>query len=656
MLFTAGIGLASATDYYVSPNGNNANNGLSVSNAWATPSYAAKQILPGDTIYLMDGTWYNEHIVPARSGTAASPITIKAYNGMPKLDGNDYSSTGGIAINLRGYDYWNVDGLSFEDYATGVYMRNTNGCNVDNSKFYRLYTSSVAFVDTQNSGMDNNDISYIRWNSIQVQGTGAETTENIHITNNEISHGLDHGMTDLMGDFKYIYIENNVYHDSVWSAIYSHQTAVDGFHDSGYVYARDNTFYNVAFGINFDDPVDNSVIDGNLIYDIYNPGASNRHIKVSDSTSNVVISNNQLQGDAYDYMLQANIKDSLISNNVVTATGSDTEYRFLNDNNVLQDAMMNGKTTFRAKTDGKLDIEYTDGRVFTAEDAAVRYYPDKSVSTYSSGRKTIQLYDMTLTPSSGYLENVKINEYDASNDVYDFSIGSSITTNPAWINIDVSETNTVYDVYLDGELYAQKTSGSDGILRWQYTGGWQNDHKFTFVPGGQESPSEPVSNFEIYGYITSTESSPLSGVLVSSDASGDTAITGSSGSYVLTVPANTVVKVTAQKDEYYSNSRTVNVAESDVSGVNIVLAQREFIVTSPNPDEDPIPSGPEDTTLEEIIYQRCDVNSDGVINFADYNVVQRYFDINAGPSSDSDINMDGVINILDLVLVISNQD
>ncbi|WP_135606891.1 right-handed parallel beta-helix repeat-containing protein, partial [Methanococcoides sp. NM1] len=407
----------------------------------------------------------------------------------------DYSSTGGIAINLRGYDHWNVDGLSFEDYATGVYMRNTNGCNVDNSKFYRLYTSSVAFVDTQNSGMDNNDISYIRWNSIQVQGTGAETTENIRITNNEISHGLDHGMTDLMGDFRYIYIENNVYHDSVWSAIYSHQTAVDGFHDSGYVYVIGNTFYNVGFGINFDDPVDNSVIDGNLIYDIHTPDASHRHIKVSDATSNVIISNNDLFGDAYDYVLQANIHDSLISNNVITAAGYDTEYRFLNGNNVLQDAMADGKYTYRARTEGRLDVKYTDGRVFTADDVVVAYYPDKSTCTYFTGTKTIRSYDMTLDPSTGYLEDVTVNTYDKVNDIYELSIGSSVTSNPTWITIMDIEPNKIYDIYLDGAIYGQEVCDADGTLRWQYTGNWNVAHVFTFESTGQVSqPEQPDVN------------------------------------------------------------------------------------------------------------------------------------------------------------------
>ena len=69
IVMIAGIGVASAgNEYYVAIGGSNNNTGLSISEAWATPSYAAQQAQAGDTIYLAGGTWYGEHVVFANSG------------------------------------------------------------------------------------------------------------------------------------------------------------------------------------------------------------------------------------------------------------------------------------------------------------------------------------------------------------------------------------------------------------------------------------------------------------------------------------------------------------------------------------------------------------------------------------------------------------
>jgi hypothetical protein len=72
--------LASGPAYYVHPKGKNDNNG-SVGAPWQTINYAKTRLVPGDTLYLRDGTYY-ESIVPlSLKGTAAQPITIRSYPG-----------------------------------------------------------------------------------------------------------------------------------------------------------------------------------------------------------------------------------------------------------------------------------------------------------------------------------------------------------------------------------------------------------------------------------------------------------------------------------------------------------------------------------------------------------------------------------------------
>ncbi len=65
---------------FVSPDGNDTNDGRSPRSAFATVQRAADLAMPGDTIYLRAGT-YREAVRPARSGTAGMPITFASYPG-----------------------------------------------------------------------------------------------------------------------------------------------------------------------------------------------------------------------------------------------------------------------------------------------------------------------------------------------------------------------------------------------------------------------------------------------------------------------------------------------------------------------------------------------------------------------------------------------
>src|SRR5690242_12046135 len=76
---------ASGTTYYLSPNGDNNNNGTSPSTPWKTLKKAAGVLQAGDSLLMMGGTYVSTgntdfFFSPTHSGTATNPITIKAYN------------------------------------------------------------------------------------------------------------------------------------------------------------------------------------------------------------------------------------------------------------------------------------------------------------------------------------------------------------------------------------------------------------------------------------------------------------------------------------------------------------------------------------------------------------------------------------------------
>ena len=80
----------SQTNYYVSPSGNNANNGT-IASPWKTIQYAVDNVNAGATIYVNAGT-YAEKVVfsgSADSGSAGNLVTLRNVSGTtPIINGS----------------------------------------------------------------------------------------------------------------------------------------------------------------------------------------------------------------------------------------------------------------------------------------------------------------------------------------------------------------------------------------------------------------------------------------------------------------------------------------------------------------------------------------------------------------------------------------
>jgi hypothetical protein len=99
------------TTYYVSTSGSDSNNGISVTTAFETIQKASDIIMPGDTVYIMNGTYYNTDplasvVTISRSGTEDFPIVFTAYPGHePHLRFNGWHGIlidGASHITLKG--------------------------------------------------------------------------------------------------------------------------------------------------------------------------------------------------------------------------------------------------------------------------------------------------------------------------------------------------------------------------------------------------------------------------------------------------------------------------------------------------------------------------------------------------------------------------
>lgn len=107
LLFAFSVSSAWGATYYVSPSGDNGNDGLSSGAAWATFTYAFTQMAGGDTLYAVGGsttspsTWSTDNIVNPPSGSAGNLTQVLCTENYTCLiDGDD--TRGGISIGSSG--------------------------------------------------------------------------------------------------------------------------------------------------------------------------------------------------------------------------------------------------------------------------------------------------------------------------------------------------------------------------------------------------------------------------------------------------------------------------------------------------------------------------------------------------------------------------
>jgi hypothetical protein len=107
----------SAKQYFLSPTGNDSNNGLSVETAWLSPNTAFTKLVAGDTLWVKGGTYIISSTVKASNpATKTSPVLVSAVRGeKPVFDCTPMRHAGSESSTYRGMDlrqaYWRVRGI-----------------------------------------------------------------------------------------------------------------------------------------------------------------------------------------------------------------------------------------------------------------------------------------------------------------------------------------------------------------------------------------------------------------------------------------------------------------------------------------------------------------------------------------------------------------
>jgi len=499
------VGTASATDYYVSTTGDNSSNGLTTGTAWQNVSYGVTQLTAGDTLYLIDGTWYGEVCEFANSGTEGNLITVTAYNGTPTMIGTDKSNSNHVGFNIATKDYININNLTISTYyhtitALGSYI-NIEDCDLGDTGGVVLFASRYGTTRTK---IDNCTIHDTSWNTIQIlgnreppNGNGVPSTY-ITITNNTIYNNSYHNTIDFFGNTENVLIQDNLlYNNTVGQGIFSH----DDPDYQNQITIHNNTIHDHYLGIQMD-RFHNSTITNNTIYDIANDGIYN----ILTSCTNITYQYNNIsditgttfrvagQG-IYIYDNNMNGANTRIDSSATVAT-----VRNSIENPFLVQSRYNSTITVEDITHKAMKREKTFDSGWYSYTAPV-WTTEKGYFNMSGENLLIRttIYDISLTPDSNQLQNVTVNTYNLNTDVYNITINSSVAENPTWINFTVANASNTYNVSIDGIYDSNETSSSDSVVSYRYSevgNEWDTPHSIEVTWFSTEGwQADPDANY-----------------------------------------------------------------------------------------------------------------------------------------------------------------
>jgi parallel beta-helix repeat protein len=400
---------APAKRYYVSDaSGSDANTGLSISSPFKTINAGQSAALPGDTVFIMNGSYVPATTIQLqKSGTADGYITYKAYPGHTPR----FSFSGSIwnAVSING-SYIVLEGIEFQG----------NNQNL-------TYNGALASYNDKQAGGTNNDLyATYNMNGISIGGPRTESRfpHHVVIRNCKIHDFPGGGLSAIQTD--YVTFEGNTIYNNAWYMMYggsgiSILTPFDSDANTGYKnIVRNNICSNNRTTIPWIGLTPARLSDGNgIIIDVnvrpYSSTVTNKPYKGRTLVENNVCFNNGGSGiHAYDAAhidiinnttyhnaqvmvdyadLYANTcNDVKIMNNVVYAKPGGKCNSNNKNTNVTYDYNLyfNGSTAVKGPNDKVADPQFINGTV------------DRTTASFSlkSGSPAIDAGTKSLSPTN----------------------------------------------------------------------------------------------------------------------------------------------------------------------------------------------------------------------------------------------------------------
>ena len=369
IIFGTGSSLLPPVNYYVSPTGSDSNDGKSPEKPFQTIQKAADLTAPGDTVYLMDGTWTYDGtdrlLKIEKSGAVDSAtgkpayITYKAYPGATPV----LHATNGWDVIIVKASYIIIDGLTVKGNRENIKLE-------DAEAVYDYYIQAKDNGET----IDWNRFTRTNTNGINIEGLGRvegglQPLHHITVRNCHVYDNAGGGIASREAD--YVTIENNSVHSNAWYMVWAgsgisvfHPRDIDENTTTYKNVVRNNTVYDNETKVKWIDVRRYS--DGNgiivddtkntqikatpykgktLVYNnvSYNNGGSGIHAYSStnvDIINNTVYNNSRSPHINYASLFASSSEDVKIFNNIIygragkNLTGNSGSDRVLFANNI----------------------------------------------------------------------------------------------------------------------------------------------------------------------------------------------------------------------------------------------------------------------------------------------------------------------------------
>ncbi len=352
ILALAGNHALSAADYYVATSGSDSNNGTTVATPWRTIAHAVAYagLTGGDTIQVRGGT-YAETVKIAKSGTAGTPLTVRAYAGeAPVIDGSGFTLTpwpshGGVVEVVGSHVV--VDGLRVINAtegadAIGILVRGpgvadvtVRNCSTDNTR-----SSGIAVwgMTSDYSGVvgvliDNNTITNAVNDGYQECLSIANGVDGFEVRGNTVRdcYNAPHPPNIPLGIDAKVNVRNGkIHHNRVSNLSYCSGIYVDGWDSTAYnIDIYNNVIHHVAHGgiqVGAEEAgtIYNINIFNNLIYQVSENGfaINNSNIATPAQVHDIRFYHNTVYGCGY-YAAQITVDSPnvVINNNIFSQNG-----------------------------------------------------------------------------------------------------------------------------------------------------------------------------------------------------------------------------------------------------------------------------------------------------------------------------------------------
>jgi polygalacturonase len=193
------LGAVAAQDghsYYVSPNGSDSSAGT-LKSPWKTPQRAADSAGPGDTVYIMPGT-YTQSVLLRKSGEEGRPITFSSYGEeKPVIDGQSSSDWRGV-VSVVGAQHVVLSGLHVINGLgrgqSGIFLQDCGHVTVQGCHTFKTGSSGVKLIHCTDAVVDGNEIEWGTQSGSEEDITVKIDSDRVQVSNNYIHNSRDEGI------------------------------------------------------------------------------------------------------------------------------------------------------------------------------------------------------------------------------------------------------------------------------------------------------------------------------------------------------------------------------------------------------------------------------------------------------------------------------